>query len=134
MTKAFERGQHRILIVDDDLEFGCTIAEGLEMRGWCAIAVGDGTRALQLLEMRLCDALVTDLRMPEIGGLQLLRFVRQLVPELPVIVMTAFSARDAALECVQRGAFHYLTKPFKLAELDSSLQRAFEARAARSTS
>lgn len=130
MTIPFDRGKHRVLVVDDDLEFGCTIAEGLELRGWCAIPVGGGVRALRLLELGLCEALVTDLRMPHVGGLELLSFAKRHVPELPVIVMTAFSARDAALECVQRGAFHYVTKPFKIAELDGSLVSAFEARAA----
>ncbi len=73
--------------------------------------------------------LVTDLRMPEVDGLGLLAISRREVPERPVVVMTAFSAIDSAIESIRQGAYHYLTKPFKVEELGLFLERALgEAR------
>jgi two-component system, NtrC family, response regulator HydG len=115
----------RVLVVDDDHAFADTLAEGLTVLGWQASAVA-AQQTLELVRARDFDVLVTDLRMPEIDGLTLLGAAKQFAPERPVIIMTAFSAIDSAVECVRRGAFHYLTKPFKVAELDLYLQRALE--------
>src|SRR5690349_15390790 len=128
-----ERHEERVLVVDDDLDFASTVAEGLEALGWRALSVGDPERALAMLRTRQCDALVSDLRMPGMDGLTLLTSAKKEAPDVPVIIMTAFSAIDSAVECVRRGAFHYLTKPFKVAELDLFLQRAMENRALRRT-
>jgi two-component system response regulator HydG len=120
-----------VLVVDDDLAFAETVADGLESRGWRATAVGSSVAALPMINERDYDALVTDLRMPNVDGIELLTQAKQLAPERPVIIMTAFSAIDSAVECVRRGAYHYLTKPFKVAELDLFLQRALDERALR---
>jgi two-component system response regulator HydG len=127
MHQSIGRHEWRILIVDDDAEFGHALAEGLEALGWRAFALRAASPALPLLKTGRCDVLVTDLRMPGIDGRTLLNYAREHAPALPVLVMTAFSAVDAAIECVERGAFHYLTKPFKVAELDLILQRALTA-------
>jgi two-component system response regulator HydG len=123
----------QILVVDDDAEFAETVSEGLTTLGWDARAMGDPAAAANLVRERQFDALVTDLRMPEIDGLKLLAMAKQRAPERPVIIMTAFSAIDSAVECVRQGAYHYLTKPFKIAELDLFLRRALENRALRKT-
>ena len=133
MREAVDRREERVLVVDDDLEFASTLAEGLEALGWRALSLGDPERAIQLLRAGQCDALVTDLRMPGMDGLTLLTNAKKVAADIPVIIMTAFSAIDSAVECVRRGAFHYLTKPFKVAELDLFLQRAMETRALRKT-
>ncbi|HEY6877838.1 MAG TPA: sigma-54 dependent transcriptional regulator [Polyangiales bacterium] len=125
MSKAPYERDARALVVDDDQAFGETLAEGLSGLGWHASAVG-AQQALELIRARDFDVLVSDLRMPELDGLTLLSAAKQFAPECPVIIMTAFSAIDSAVECVRRGAFHYLTKPFKVAELDLFLQRALE--------
>ena len=101
--------------------------------GWRATPEGDSERAAQLLRDGQFDAVVSDLRMPGLDGLKLLTLAKQLSPDRPVIIMTAFSAIDSAVECVRQGAYHYLTKPFKVAELDLFLQRALENRALRRT-
>src|SRR5262249_46092040 len=81
------------------------------------------------------DALVTDLRMPGSDGLDLLASSRKVAPERPVIVMTAYSAVDTAIESIRRGAYHYLTKPFLVDELRLFLGRAIdEARLRREAS
>jgi two-component system response regulator HydG len=116
----------RILVVDDNLEMARTLAEGLCDHGFEAQAVGSGTLAADHLKTDHIDALVTDLRMPKIDGLDLLSLSRSLAPERPVIVMTAFSAIDTAVESIRQGAYHYLTKPFKAEELVLFLKRALD--------
>jgi two-component system response regulator HydG len=114
----------RVLVVDDELPLAETIADGLADRGFDAVAIGASTEAKRRLESERFDALVTDVRMPQIDGLELLSFARQVAPDLPVIVMTAFSAIDTAVESIRRGAYHYVTKPFKAEELALFLERA----------
>jgi len=114
-----------VLVVDDDRDMGSVVAEGLVDRGYDAIAVSSSAEAFTKLGEPF-DAVVTDLRMPGRDGLELVAASRKLMPERPVIVMTAFSAVDTAVESIRRGAYHYLTKPFKLDELDLFLGRAID--------
>ncbi len=116
----------RILVVDDNYEMARTLAEGLSDRSYDAVAVGSGSAAAEQLTAGNIDALVTDLRMPHVDGLALLALSRGLAPERPVIVMTAFSAVDTAVESIRQGAYHYLTKPFKVEELALFLRRALD--------
>lgn len=116
----------RVLVVDDDLEMARTLAEGLGDRGYDAVAVASGAEAILLLRDESFDAMVTDLRMPRVDGLELLAASLRLDPGRPVIVMTAFSAVDTAVESIRQGAYHYLTKPFKQDELAIFLGRALD--------
>lgn len=120
-----ERRQ-RVLVVDDDLEMARSLAEGLVDRGYDTFAAGSGREALDHLGSERFDAVVTDLRMPKVDGLELLSASRKLDPERPVIVMTAYSAIDTAVESIRQGAYHYLTKPFKQEELAIFLGRALD--------
>ncbi|HEY3804950.1 MAG TPA: sigma-54 dependent transcriptional regulator [Kofleriaceae bacterium] len=121
----------RILIVDDKLALAETLADGLADRGYAARALGASKDALAELRAGRADLLVTDLRMPEVDGFALLDAARELDRELPVIVMTAYGAIDSAVEAIRRGAYHYLTKPFKLDELLVFVERALADRALR---
>jgi two-component system response regulator HydG len=114
----------RILIVDDDRAMGDTLAEGLVDRGYEALALASSRDAAAVLERDRIDALVTDLRMPHVGGIELLAISRRADPDRPVIIMTAYSAVERAVESIRQGAYHYLTKPFKLDELALCLERA----------
>jgi two-component system response regulator HydG len=113
-----------VLIVDDDVALVDTLADGLADAGFEATRTGSSLEAKELLEQRPFDALVTDLRMPGIDGLGLLAISQRLSRERPVIVMTAYSAVDTAVESIRMGAYHYLTKPFKVGELTLFLERA----------
>ncbi len=116
----------RILVVDDQASLAETIAEGLCGMGYDAVAESSSAVAAKVLESDGFDALVTDLRMPQVDGLQLLGIARKLDPNRPVIVMTAFSAVDSAIDSIRQGAYHYMTKPFKVAELALFLAKALD--------
>jgi two-component system response regulator HydG len=116
----------RVLLVDDRVEMAEMVADALVDAGFDAVPVSSGRRALDLLRSEHFDALVTDLRMPDLDGLELLTRAQAESPELPVLVMTAYGAIDSAIESIRRGAFHYLTKPFKNEELVLFVRRAVE--------
>jgi two-component system, NtrC family, response regulator HydG len=116
----------RVLVVDDNPEMARTIADGLAERGYDAVAVASGQEAIERLGSEHIDAVVTDLRMPRIDGLEVLAASRRLEPERPVIVMTAYSAIDTAVDSIRQGAYHYLTKPFKQDELAIFLGRSLD--------
>jgi two-component system response regulator HydG len=117
-----------ILVVDDKLALAETIADGLTERGYSARALAGSRQALLVLERQAVDLLVVDVRMPELDGFALLEAVRQRDAAIPVIMMTAYGVIDSAVEASRKGAFHYLTKPFKLDELVALIERALLAR------
>ncbi len=114
----------RVLVVDDELEMAAMVADELADRGYTAVALRFAREALERMKQEAFDALITDLRMPDIDGLTLLRASRALDPSRPVIVMTGHMAIDTALEAVNQGAFHYVIKPFSLAHLAELLESA----------
>jgi two-component system response regulator HydG len=116
----------RVLVVDDDIDMAETLAEGLGGRGFVALACSSSAEAVRRLESEGFDLLVTDLRMPGIDGLGLLAKSRQVAPERPVIVMTAYGAIETAVDAVRQGAYHYMTKPFTLDELALFARRAVD--------
>ncbi len=126
MREMREGKQLRVLVVDDHLSMAEMIADGLNDRGYEAVPSGSGREGLRRLTSEAFDALVTDLRMPDVTGLELLAEAKKAAPERPVIVMTAHGAMDTAIESIRRGAYHYLTKPFKAEELALFLERAFD--------
>lgn len=120
-----------MLVVDDDPAMLETLLVGLSARGFDVTIMSDAVKALAAIDSSEYDALVTDLRMPRHDGLTLLERSRQVAPERPVIVMTAYSGIDSAIESIRRGAYHYLTKPFKTEELALFLERALDEAALR---
>jgi len=134
VTDSPKKTRPRVVVLDDQISMAEMLADGLNERGYDALAIGSAHQALKILQEEKIDALVTDLRMPELDGLEMLARSRRLDPERPVIVMTAYSAIDSAIESIRLGAYHYLTKPFKVDEVELFLARALdEARLRRET-
>ncbi|MEO8846330.1 MAG: sigma-54 dependent transcriptional regulator [Kofleriaceae bacterium] len=121
----------KVIIVDDKLALAETLADGLVDQQFDAVAFGSATAALAAVTAGEIDVVVTDLRMPELDGLALLDAIRAAAPQTQVIVMTAFGAVDSAVEAIRKGAYHYLTKPFKIDELAIFVRRAIGERALR---
>ncbi len=118
-----------IVVVDDDPEMRSMVVDHLKRQNYQVRAFESGMEAVKYLSSNGLDALgtellLTDLRMPEIDGLDLLQQVRRLPNQFPVIIMTAFATVDTAIEGLRRGAFDYITKPFKLNELTLTIERA----------
>jgi two-component system, NtrC family, response regulator HydG len=122
----------RILVVDDHVEMSRLLADQLGDAGYRVVRAGGGREALKRARAELPDLVITDLRMGDVDGLDVLAGVHELDPGVPVIVMTAFGAIDTAVEAIKRGAFHYLTKPFELREMLLFVERALSDRDVRS--
>jgi DNA-binding NtrC family response regulator len=118
----------RILIVDDEGNARAALAELLREEGYAVETAADGFKALPKLETFEPDILLTDLKMPGMDGIALMRKAHQTDPQLAVVVMTAFGAIDTAVSAMRQGASDYLTKPLNLDELTISLQRTLERR------
>ncbi|MET0593940.1 MAG: sigma-54 dependent transcriptional regulator, partial [Polyangiaceae bacterium] len=117
-----------VLLVDDEVAMGDYLLEGLASAGFGAASVRSGEQALARIEEREFDALVTDVRMKGMDGLELCRRVRESTAELPVIVLTAFGDYALAVEAVRAGAYDFLAKPVKLDVLALAVSRAVERR------
>ncbi len=116
----------RLLIVDDEQGMREFLSICLTRAGYQCLAVGSGAEAMRLLSDRQFDLVITDLTMPGIGGMEVLRHACSL-PNAPMVIMiTAFGTTDTAIEAMKVGAYDYLTKPFKVDEITVVVRRALE--------
>ena len=116
----------RILIVDDDAEMVRLVCEELARHGFDILPARSGAEGLQMLRDQPVDVVVTDLRMQDIDGMEILRAATDLRPEAKVIMITAFGSIGSAIGAMRAGAFDYLCKPFELEELSLAIQKAME--------
>lgn len=109
--------QRTVLFVDDDERLLASLKRGLLDEPYNALFVGSGKEALQILGQQEIHVLVTDMRMPEMGGLQLLREVKQRYPHVVRMVLSGYTQVTTVLTAVNQGeVFRYITKPWKLDE------------------
>lgn len=119
----------RILIVEDDREMYQLLADLLAEEGYRVDVVRDGPSALDRLRTIVgFDLIITDLMMPKMKGTELIKKVKEIDPEVPVLLITAFGTIESAVEAMRAGAFHYVTKPFRSEEILLHVNRAFEQR------
>jgi excisionase family DNA binding protein len=114
----------RILVVDDEDTVRDLIARALLGAGYDVAVATNGPAALERLAESGTDLLITDLRMPGMDGLSLIREARKTAPGLPVIVITGFSTEETAADAVALGVAGYLTKPFRLSRILAATARA----------
>ncbi len=117
----------RVLVVDDDASVTAALRETLEDEGYEVSTAATGEAGLAVLERGPFDALITDLRMPGMGGASLLTEARRRFDDLPVLVVTAHPSIESAVELMRFGAYDYLSKPFQRADLLDALNRAIVA-------
>jgi two-component system response regulator HydG len=115
-----------ILVIDDDKHLAETIAEGLERRGHACAVATSGKAGVARLEQDAFDVVLTDLKMADLGGLEVVERCRQLRPDAEVFVITGFADVKTAVEAMKRGASHYLQKPIDLAELRAVVDKSAE--------
>ena len=101
----------RILVVDDEPRQRDILQMILESEGYLTTAAGNGRQALEAATEEACDVVLTDLKMPDMSGIQLLDALLKSQPNACVVLMTAHGSIDSAVEAMRRGAFDYLTKP-----------------------
>ncbi len=121
----------RVLVVDDEQSMRQMVAIALRQEGYDVVMAEDGEVASRELQANKVDIVVSDIKMPGLDGIELLRFVREHCPATEVILMTAYTSTESAIEALRAGAYDYLSKPFEIDELLVTVQHALERRALR---
>lgn len=119
-----EQRSPKVLLIDDDEDVRRDYARVLRRLGFTAECAPDGQEAIERLERSTYDVIISDLEMPRMGGLELLRAVRQHDLDVPVVLMTGRPDLSSAMGAVEYGAFRYLTKPVDIVQLGELLRRA----------
>lgn len=115
-----------ILVVDDEVNQRQILSGYLKRKGYKVLEADSGKKGVQVASTNIVDVVLTDYKMPDKNGMELLKEIKQNNPETVVIVMTAFGTIENAVEAMRLGAYDYLTKPIELDELDLLLQRIIE--------
>jgi len=112
----------KLLIVDDEEGFITVLSKRMRKRGILVTAVNSGTEAIQILRKNDFHAAVLDLKMEDMNGIEVLKFFKKMVPDMPVIMLTGHGSVEAAREGLALGAADYLTKPCVLEELIAKIR------------
>ncbi len=115
-----------VLVVDDEKSMRDLLSITLEKEGYDVVTAAGGEAAIEALRRDATDAVITDLRMPKVDGLQVLRAAKEISPDIAVIVVTAVASTETAVEAMKLGAYDYITKPFKLDEVSLIVRNALE--------
>ncbi len=115
-----------ILVVDDEEAIRDVLTDFLSMEGYNVQTADNGQKALELLSRGEFSLVLTDLKMPQMGGLELLKAIREHTPDVATIVMTGFGTVETAIDAMKAGAYDYLLKPFKIDEVMLIVKRALE--------
>ena len=124
-------GKPRIMLVDDEPALLEVCTESLADMASDIVCAPGGLDAMELLRKQSFDLIISDLRMPGVSGLELIRAASGLAPGTDIIVLTGYGTIDSAVECVRMGAVNYLLKPFKVEELRAAVSKALHERALR---
>jgi two-component system response regulator (stage 0 sporulation protein F) len=116
----------RILVVDDEESSRIGLSKILDKAGYDVIIAEDGREALKKLKQEVCDLVITDMKMPHMDGIELLKAIKESNSKVGVIIVTAYGEVDSYLEAMNLGAFEYLNKPIKIDELKKVITKVLE--------
>ena len=117
-----------VLIVDDDAEMVATLLADLSQRGFATEGATSAKQALNILEGQDFDVVLSDMRMPEVDGLELCKRISAKYPDVLIILLTAFGSERAAIKSIKAGAYDFITKPVEMEVLALTLERAISRR------
>ncbi len=113
-----------ILVVDDEKNYTMIIGEILQEEGYTSITASSGMEALDILNNEIIDLILTDVKMPGMSGIQLLENIKEINPDIPVIIMTAYGSVEKAVDAMHRGAYTFILKPFENQALIAHIAKA----------
>lgn len=117
---------NRILVVDDERSMRDLLSIMLKRDGYEVVVADTGDIALRALRDEIFDLVITDIMMPKVSGLDILKFSKEVAPETLVIMITAYASAETAVEAMKVGAYDYITKPFKIDEIKLVIKNALE--------
>ena len=113
-----------ILVIDDEESMRIALTEALSRSGHLVDCISNGYDALKKVQSSSCKLVITDVRMPKMNGLEVLQEIKKVLPQIPVIMITAYGTIHNAVEAMKKGATDYILKPFSFEELDAVVKRA----------
>jgi DNA-binding NtrC family response regulator len=116
-----------ILIIEDEEEMRIALSEVLMRNGYSVHAASNGVEGLELFNKEPFNMVITDVKMPKVSGLEVLKEIKKQSPQIPVIMITAYGTIDNAVEAMREGAFDYILKPFSAEILDETVLRAIRS-------
>ena len=119
--------RHSILVVDDEKITRRNLRHVLTREGYQVVTAADGLEAIDLLNNRCFDVVITDLKMEQADGMQVLEAAEQKNPDTEVIIITGYATVPAAVSALRKGSHHFLAKPLKLDEIRSTVNNACSA-------
>src|SRR5688572_22860495 len=128
LDSGYPEDRPRVLVVDDEKFIRDIIADFLGMEGYIVRTAEDGSSAVSELSRARYDMVISDLKMPKMGGLELLKEVSKAHPDTLTVIMTGFGTVETAIDAMKRGAYDYILKPFKVEEIVHIVQRGLEKR------
>jgi len=114
----------KILLVDDESEFVSTLADRLYLRGIHASTANDGEEAIRSVTEEKPDLVVLDIKMPGLSGIEVMKAIKKIDPQLPIILLTGHGSTKEGMEGMKYGAYDYLMKPIDINELILKIQEA----------
>ena len=115
----------KILVVDDEQNMRIALYEALSRNGYEVTVAENGQMALDMVQRNPPELLITDIKMPTVDGIELLRRVKAIQPDLPVVIITGFATVDTAVEAMKQGAVDYIIKPFSVEVIEETVARVF---------
>ncbi len=122
------RGNIKILVVEDDEKMCELLKKVFSKKGYRVEISYNGKEGLKKLEDTYFDLVLADIRMPEMNGMELLKAAKEIIPDITIILMTAFGSIELAVEAIKKGAYDYIAKPFKMEEILLLVDKAIEER------
>lgn len=116
------------MVVDDEASIRSTLNEYFGTLGYEVVEAGDGSEALQKFVPGQFDCVISDLSMPTVGGIELLKRIKLLDADVAILIITGYPGIDSAISAMKEGAYDYLTKPFRLDDIQLRVERAVHGR------
>jgi ATP-dependent Lon protease len=116
----------KVLVVDDEEIARKNLDHILQKEGYIVVMAASGAEALEKMKTSNFDVVLTDIRMENISGIEVLEKTKSRYPETEVIMVTAYASTDSATETLKKGAFQYIAKPFKINDIRITVKRAIE--------
>ncbi len=115
--------KNRILVVDDEAALRNVLSSELHTEGYVVSTASDGDEAIELLQAHSIDLVLLDIKMPRVDGFQVLRYVKEKLPQVKVIMLTGFADLKNAIESKKLGAEDFISKPYDLVDLLTTVER-----------
>ncbi|MBW1839455.1 MAG: sigma-54-dependent Fis family transcriptional regulator, partial [Deltaproteobacteria bacterium] len=123
-----KKNAHKILVIDDNEWIRDTLKQLLAMSGYQVDVANDGEKGIKKVKSQNYDVVLTDIQMPKVDGMELLKQIKEYNPALPVVMITGFPTVDTAIQAMRQGASDFITKPFRYEQVSMTVDKLMNER------